>query len=319
MSSLVRWLSRQSAAGSRARIPKYLTYLKNGGSSGSKVMHNGTLSLSNESAPCPSTLPWLMLPTGGFPTDNRVYWFYSLLEHTFIGVPKRCGEEVDVPDDDIEVPDDDAEVIGSSHGWIASYNRLNFDMFLSNPGSGRHIKLPPHSILTSSGKMQDPLSLAEAEFKKIVKTNFMAAWYLLKSVGKIMRDQKSGGSIVFMTSIIGAERGLYQGAAAYGSCLAGVQQLVRTAALEIGKYQIRVNAIARGLHLHDEYPLSVGKERAEKLVNEVTPLHRWLDVKKDLASTVIYLISDGSRYMTGTTTFVDGAQSLVRPRMRSYM
>ncbi|KAL3813847.1 hypothetical protein ACJIZ3_015115 [Penstemon smallii] len=61
------------------------------------------------------------------------------------------------------------------------------------------------------GKMQDPLALHENELKKIVKHNFM----------------KSGGSIVFLTSIIGAERGLYQGAAAYGSCLAAVQQLVR--------------------------------------------------------------------------------------------
>ncbi|KAL6533495.1 hypothetical protein OROMI_027607 [Orobanche minor] len=77
------------------------------------------------------------------------------------------------------------------------------------------------------GKMQDPLSLAENEFKKIVKTNFMSAWYLLKAVGKTMRDQKTGGSVVFLTSIIGAERGLYPGAAAYGSCLAGIQQLVR--------------------------------------------------------------------------------------------
>jgi len=169
------------------------------------------------------------------------------------------------------------------------------------------------------GKMQDPLQLAEDEFKKIVKINFMAAWYLLKAVGKRMRDHKSGGSIVFMNSLIGAERGLYQGAAAYGSCLAGVQQLVRLSALDMGKHQIRVNAIARGLHLNDEYPLSVGKERAEKLVKDAAPLNRWLDVRNDLASTVIYLVSDDSRYMTGTTIFVDGAQSIVRPRMRAYM
>ncbi|KZV42071.1 short-chain dehydrogenase reductase 2a [Dorcoceras hygrometricum] len=167
--------------------------------------------------------------------------------------------------------------------------------------------------------MLDPLSLPEDEYKDIVKINLMAAWYLLQAVGKTMRDQKSGGSIVFLTSIIGGERGLYQGAAAYGSCLAGVQQLVRVSAMEIGKHQIRVNAIARGLHLDDEFPTSVGKERAQKLVKEATPLHRWLDVEKDLASTVIYLISDGSRYMTGTTIYVDGAQSLVMPRMRSYM
>lgn len=89
--------------------------------------------------------------------------------------------------------------------------------------------------------------------------------------------------------------------------------------MEIGKHKIRVNAIARGLHLEDEYPKSVGKDRAEELVKKAAPLHRWLDVKNDLASTVIYLISDGSCYMTGTTIFVDGAQSITRPRLRSYM
>lgn len=172
---------------------------------------------------------------------------------------------------------------------------------------------------TYEGKMQEHLQLGEGEFKKIMKINFMAPWFLLKAVGKKMRDYKSGGSIVFLTSILGAERGLYQGSAVYGSCLAGVQQLVRVSALEIGKYQIRVNAIARGLHIEDEYPVAVGKERAEKLVKMAAPMARWLNVKTDLASTVIYLISDGSRYMTGTAIFVDGAQSITRPRMRSYI
>lgn len=101
--------------------------------------------------------------------------------------------------------------------------------------------------------------------------------------------------------------------------VANTIKMVQTAAMDIGKYQIRVNAIARGLHINDEFPLSVGKERAEKMVKEAAPLHRWLDVKSDLSSTVLYLISDGSRYMTGTTIYVDGAQSLVRPRLKSYM
>ena len=75
--------------------------------------------------------------------------------------------------------------------------------------------------------MQDPLQLSGDEFKKIVKINYMSAWYLFKAVGKRLRDQKTGGSVVFVTSLIGAERGLYPGAAAYGSALAGVNQLVR--------------------------------------------------------------------------------------------
>ncbi|KAL7606181.1 hypothetical protein Lser_V15G16018 [Lactuca serriola] len=68
-----------------------------------------------------------------------------------------------------------------------------------------------------------------------------------------MRDNKSRGSIVFMTSIIGGARGIYPGAAAYGACLGGIHQLVRTSAMEVGKHQIRVNAIARGLHIDDEF------------------------------------------------------------------
>ncbi|XP_038898546.1 3-oxoacyl-[acyl-carrier-protein] reductase FabG [Benincasa hispida] len=169
------------------------------------------------------------------------------------------------------------------------------------------------------GPIQDALQLSEDEFKKIVKINLMASWFLMKAVCQRMRDQKSGGSVIFLTSLIGAERGLYPGGAAYGSCSAGLLQLARTSALDVGKHNIRVNAVARGLHIDDGYPVSVGKERAKKLVKDAAPLERWLDVQDDIASTIIYLISDGSRYMTGTTIFVDGAQSLVRPRMRSYM
>ncbi|KAI4348330.1 hypothetical protein L6164_009065 [Bauhinia variegata] len=169
------------------------------------------------------------------------------------------------------------------------------------------------------GKIGEHLELDEGEFKRIVKINLMATWFLLNAVGQRMRDYKTGGSIIFLTSILGAERGLYSGAAALASTFAAVQQLARASAMELGKYKIRVNAIARGLHVLDEYPLAVGIERAEKLVKEAAPLERWLDTKKDLASTVIYLISDGSRYMTGSTIYVDGAQSITRPRLRSYM
>ncbi|KAF7819402.1 levodione reductase-like [Senna tora] len=130
---------------------------------------------------------------------------------------------------------------------------------------------------TYEGKMQEHLELGEEELKKIMQINYLGAWYLLKAAGKKMRDFKRGGSIIFLTSIMGGQRGLYPGSAAYASTLAAVHQLVGA------------------------------------------PLGRWLDVKRDLASMVMYLISDGSRYMTGTTIYVDGAQSLTRPRLRSYM
>ncbi|KAJ3683557.1 hypothetical protein LUZ60_013784 [Juncus effusus] len=177
------------------------------------------------------------------------------------------------------------------------------------------------------GPMHDILDISEEEYKKTVRINIMAPWFLMKSVAKRMRDNSDKNpnsdlgwfSIVFLTQILGAERGLYPGSAAYGASLASVQQLARLAAMEIGKHKIRVNAIARGLHLGDNYPQNIGIEKAEKSTGDVMPLKRWLDPKNDLASTVLYLIGDESRYMTGTTIFVDGAQSIVRPRMRAFM
>jgi len=172
---------------------------------------------------------------------------------------------------------------------------------------------------TYEGEVQDCLSISEDEYKKTMKVNVMTPWFLMKVIAKRFEDTKYGGSIVFLTQIIGAERGLYPGAAAYGTSLGAIHQLVRLSALELGKHKIRVNAACRGLHVQDKYPISVGKEKVEKATAEVMPLGRWLDPEKDLASTVLYLVGDESRYMTGTTIYVDGAQSVVRPRMRSYM
>ncbi|XP_010550219.1 PREDICTED: carbonyl reductase [NADPH] 2 [Tarenaya hassleriana] len=169
------------------------------------------------------------------------------------------------------------------------------------------------------GKMQDILQVSEDEFKRITKINLMAPWFLVKAVGRRMKENEAGGSIVLMATIASAERGLYPGAAAYSASSAGVHQLVRTSAMEMGKHKVRVNMIARGLHLGDEYPSWVGRERAERMVKDAAPLGRWLDQHKDVVSTVIYLISDSSRFMTGTSVFVDGAQSLVRPRLKSFM
>ncbi|KAF7045019.1 hypothetical protein CFC21_054168 [Triticum aestivum] len=169
------------------------------------------------------------------------------------------------------------------------------------------------------GEVQDCLSVTEDEYNKTMKVNVITPWLLIKAIAKRFRDAQSGGSVVCLTQIIGAERGLYPGAAAYGTSLGAVHQLVRLSAMELGKHKIRVNAVCRGLHLGDKFPVSVGEEKAEKATREVMPLRRWLDPEKDLASTVLYLVGDDSRFMTGTTIYVDGAQSIVRPRMRSFL
>ena len=79
--------------------------------------------------------------------------------------------------------------------------------------------------------MQDCLSISEDEYKKTMKVNVMTPWFLMKAIAKRFEDTKYGGSIVFLTQIIGAERGLYPGAAAYGTSLGAIHQLVRVSIL----------------------------------------------------------------------------------------
>jgi hypothetical protein len=77
------------------------------------------------------------------------------------------------------------------------------------------------------GEVQDCLSISEDEYMKTIKVNVITPWFLMKAIAKRFQDTKSGGSIVFLTQIIGAERGLYPGAAAYGTSLGAIHQLVR--------------------------------------------------------------------------------------------
>jgi len=82
-----------------------------------------------------------------------------------------------------------------------------------------------------SGKVQGCLSISEDEYKKTMKVNVITPWFLMKAIAKRFEDTKFGGSVVFLTQIIGAERGLYPGAAAYGTSLGAIHQLVRVSIL----------------------------------------------------------------------------------------
>ncbi|KAL3655354.1 hypothetical protein CASFOL_001140 [Castilleja foliolosa] len=86
--------------------------------------------------------PWLMLPPVFEEGGDMVYKFYNLpedKEETFRRKISKLEEEM---------ADDEAIFVGSSHGWLALFNqRNNNNLFLYNPITGRHIKLPPIETL----------------------------------------------------------------------------------------------------------------------------------------------------------------------------
>jgi NAD(P)-dependent dehydrogenase (short-subunit alcohol dehydrogenase family) len=142
----------------------------------------------------------------------------------------------------------------------------------------------------------------EEDFDRVMAVNIRGVFLGMKYVLPRMRD---GGSVVNMSSALGVVGGA--GIVAYVASKHAIIGMSKTAALEQGARGIRVNACAPGpiagrmtFKLADEVFAGTSKTFAETV-----PLGRH-GTPEDVAGMVAFLLSDDSRYATGTTHSVDG-------------
>lgn len=131
----------------------------------------------------------------------------------------------------------------------------------------------------------------------LIRENFTSVASMIRAFVRRMpapgSDRTGGGSIVNITSIEAHRAG--PGFAVYSAMKAGVANLTRSLALELGDRHIRVNCVAP-----DVIPTpGVGD------MPVATPLPYAGDVD-DVAAAAVYLMSDAARFVTGTTLSVDG-------------
>jgi 3-oxoacyl-[acyl-carrier protein] reductase len=165
------------------------------------------------------------------------------------------------------------------------------DILVNNAGTSRRVPF---------------LEISEQEWDSVLNTNLKGIFLCTQAAARHMAKQRSG-RIINLASIYGVGS-ITSGLVHYAASKAGVVQLTRFCALELGEYGIRVNAIAPGLVITDL--LSVGrspdelKKHIEKR-SQKTALGR-VCVPQDIANVALFLASEDSSLISGQVMVVDG-------------
>jgi len=140
-------------------------------------------------------------------------------------------------------------------------------------------------------------------WEKVIAVNLTGVMMTVRAIARRMVASGRPGSIINIAS--GAAKIPIQGAADYCVSKAGVWMLTKVLALEVARFQVRVNAIGPGFI---ETPMTASmradEERSRNIVAS-TPLGR-LGLPIDIANTALFLASDESSFFTGEIIFPDG-------------
>lgn len=168
---------------------------------------------------------------------------------------------------------------------------------------------PPIDILVNNAGVVSSgaaLDQTEEDWDAVIDTNLKGMFLMAQATMRRMRDDKRGGSIINIASILG----LRQAGAVlpYAVSKAGVIQMTKTFALEVARHNIRVNAIAPGYIATDLNREFFESPAGQDMIRRIP--QRRLGNQEDLDGPLLLLASDHSRYMTGSVITVDGGHLL---------
>lgn len=145
------------------------------------------------------------------------------------------------------------------------------------------------------------LDVTEEEWDLVIDTNLKGCFLCTQQAARYMKDH-GGGTIVNLGS--GCNKLAFPSLVAYTASKGGIEMFTKEAAVELGRYGIRVNCIAPG---------SIESERTRMedpdyagTWSKLTPLGR-VGTAADIAPTVVFLASKGGSFISGQTIWIDGA------------
>ena len=165
-----------------------------------------------------------------------------------------------------------------------------------------------HVLVNNAGITRDNLlfKMTEDDWDSVMNVHLKGAFLMSRAAQKTFVDQQYG-KILNLSSVSANGN---RGQANYAAAKAGVQGFTRTLALELGRYNVNVNAIAPGFIATDMTDatakrLGVDVEDFRKAAAESNPIKR-VGAPEDIAAAAAFLCSDEASYITGQTLYVDG-------------
>jgi NAD(P)-dependent dehydrogenase (short-subunit alcohol dehydrogenase family) len=154
--------------------------------------------------------------------------------------------------------------------------------------------------------MASALDIEERAWDVIMNLNLKGLFFLSQAVARIMKEH-GGGNIINVSSLHGVKPSCLL--PAYSISKAGVIAATKVMAGEWAKYNIRVNAVAPGLIKTEFSEALWSNDKILKEAMKKTPLAR-IGTPEDIASSIVYLASDASSYVTGEVLVVDGGNTI---------
>lgn len=175
---------------------------------------------------------------------------------------------------------------------VAKYGRI--DVIVNNAGILRDGQL----IKFKNGELVGQMS--EENFDLVISVNLKGVFNCTQAVAPVMAGQ-GGGVILNATSVVGLDGNF--GQTNYVATKSGVIGMTKVWSRELGKFGIRVNAVAPGF-IATEMVTAMPEKILDGMKGR-TPLNR-LGQPEDIASAYLFLASDDASFITGETLRVDG-------------